>query len=158
MLANQVLDIVKSKDVEDFIRWCSAHDMSGLYALYRVQEHRYWSELNWENRCRLLFNRIKGQQRHYRKYYANALSKAMDAHKALWRDLYNDPRCATPAEWLKLVLAVNDTLQQHGHEGVWGGCVTYAKVADGYSYRNLYHDKPGVAYNEELYSLLYGWW
>lgn len=160
MLDSRVRNFVKNHDAESFIRWCSdaAEDIGALNAEFRVQDHRYWSELNWENRCRLLYNRIVGQLRQYRKYPANALSQAMAANKALWRDLYDDTRHANPGDWLKLVLAVSDTLQQHGHEGVWGGCVSYAKVAEGYSYRNLYHDNPRAAYNEEFYSLLYGWW
>jgi len=155
-------NITQNHDAEGFVRWCSEvateDDLDKLKAAFRVSEHRYWEELNWENRCRLLYNRILGYQHRYRKFTGNALAKAMDANKALWREYYDDYRYANPTDWLRLVLAVNDTLQQHGHEGVWGGAVTYAKVEEGYSYRTLYHDDIRAAYNEEFYSLLFGWW
>ncbi len=158
----QAIDMAVSQDLDAFIRWCgndaSAETLDQLYSAFKVREHRYWQELSRDNRCRLLYNRILGDRQGCRQFSGDALSQAMDAHQSLWREYYDDYRHASPGDWLKLVLAVNDTLQQHGHEGVWGGSVTFAKVEEGFSYRNLYHDDADIAWEEEFYSLLYGWW
>jgi hypothetical protein len=161
-LRTQARMIAHSHDAEAFVRWCTEAagpaDIAKLNTAFGVYEHRYWSEMSSENRYRLLYNRIVGYQHRYRKYRSDPLGRAMDANKALWRDYYADYRYANAGDWLNLVLAVSDTLQQHGHEGIWGGCISYAKTEEGFSYRNLYHDDSKTAYNEEFYSLLFGWW
>ncbi len=85
------------------------------------------------------------------------LSEAMDIHKAGWLRVYEGEDYGVQPRY-ELVNMINDTLKRHGHDGIWGGVVTYAKVEEGFSYRCLHHDDQDIAWNEELYSLLFGWW
>lgn len=108
---------------------------------------------------RRLYNRIIGSRDGCKPFGQDPLSEAMDIHKADWLRVYTlDGHDYGVQPWYELVLMINDTLQQRGHEGVWGGSVTFAKVEEGFSYRNLYHDDADIAWEEEFYSFLYGWW
>jgi len=108
---------------------------------------------------RRLYNRIIGSSNGCKPFGQDPIGEAMDIHKADWLRVYTlDGHVYGVQPWYELVQMINDTLQQHGHEGVWGGNITYAKVEEGFSYRCLYHDDQDCAWEEEFYSLLFGWW
>lgn len=152
--------IYEQHDIKSFTQWCTSWDsqdlLEELKGIFELDDYWEPSKLGFEDGCRLLYNRIVGKVKRYRKFSGDPLRKAMDINKKEWRRLYDGYFGVD--EWLDLVYDVNDTLQQHGHDGVWGGEISWKKAESGYAYRTLYHDNRKAAYNEEFYSFLFGWW
>jgi len=152
--------VYERHDVNSFIQWCvngcDPDLLEKLEVIFELDDFRRLSGLSFRNKYRLLYNRIVGKVKRYRKLSGDPLRKAMGVNKKEWRRLYDGYFGVD--EWLELTYDVNDTLQQHGHDGVWGGEISWKKAESGYAYRTLYHDNRKAAYNEEFYSFLFGWW
>jgi hypothetical protein len=110
---------------------------------------------------RLLINRIVGRAKRLKQYKNgdDQINLAMKENRKLWKAIYdgNGYEMSRQTFWW-LFLAIHDTIQRRGGTGVWGGNLTHQKFQECIQYRSLLHDSPSYAFNEELYSALFGWW